>query len=64
MVRQRNQLRRPLTRHPLRGALHGSFLQEFALPYVLRQRRGALELGARLLGPAELPEEVAADRRQ
>src|SRR5439155_10554281 len=53
-----------LARDPLRRALRGSSLQELTFPYVLRQRCGALELDARLLRPAELPQEVAADGRQ
>jgi hypothetical protein len=53
-----------LTWHPLRSALRGSSPQKFALSHVLRKRRSALELGARLLVSAELLEEVAADGRQ
>ena len=57
-------IRACLTRHPFGHALRGSSLKELALARVLRQGRGALELGARLLEPAELPQEVAADGRQ
>ena len=53
-----------LAGHLFGRALDGSFLKQFALPRVLGQRRGALELSARLRGPAELPQEVAADGRQ
>jgi hypothetical protein len=56
--------RQHLARHLVRGALRGSFQQELALPHILRQRCTALELGARLFGPAELPKEVAAHGRQ
>ena len=48
----------------LRGAFCGSSLQELAFPHVLGQRRSTFELVARLLRPAELPQEVAADGRQ
>ena len=38
-----------LASHRFGRALDGSFLKQFALPRILRQRRGALELGARLI---------------
>jgi hypothetical protein len=47
----------------IRGALAGSLLQELALGGVFGQRRGALELGARLLGSAEFSQQVAAHGR-
>ena len=56
--------RRHLACDLLRGAFRGSSQQELALPHILRQRRAALELGARLFVPAELPKEVAAHGRQ
>src|SRR5438552_18231473 len=43
-----------------RGAFSGSSLEELAPSKVLGERRGTLELRARLLGPAELPEELPA----
>src|SRR6266542_2854222 len=75
-VRQRRGIRRTfddhpdpaygerLARHPVSDALRGPSHQEVALPNVRRQGRASLELGARFLGSAELPEEVATNRRQ
>ena len=53
-----------LARYSLGGAPSGPPVQELALAHVRRERCAALELGARPLVPAELPQEVAADGRQ
>src|SRR2546426_8534603 len=53
-----------LASHSLRATLRGSSSQELALHDVLSQRRGALELGARLRGPAEFAQQIAANGRQ
>ena len=46
------------------GGPAGALEQQPPLGLVARQRRGALELGARLVGAAEPGEQVAAHRRQ
>src|SRR5438094_3448058 len=53
-----------LSGRSLRGALAGSFPQELALGGVLGQRRGALELGARLHVAAEFSQQIGAHGRQ
>src|SRR5262245_55163217 len=46
------------------GAGGGALEQQLALASVARQRRGPLELGARLVEAAELGQELGADARQ
>src|SRR5439155_22769004 len=62
--RTRRERRSCLASHFLRGAFRGPSPQKLALHHVQSQRRGPLELGTRLFGSAEFPQQIAADGRQ